>query len=101
MRGNLPYTQAKENQQEPITTEIYEATRPLPVGLFRAVDFIDASWRFGSPCGSLPVPLRAAPIQIFLVDVKLRVNRLAMVLSARIVEPISLLQHAFNSPTGS
>jgi len=40
------------------------------------------------------------PIQTSLVDVKLWVKQLRDVLSVGIVEPISLLQHWFDSPTG-
>ncbi len=43
MRGNSAYTRTKEIQPEPSTTETYEPTGPFPVGLFRLVDFIDAS----------------------------------------------------------
>src|SRR5437867_9720149 len=43
MRGNSLYTRTKEKRQEPITAETYEARRPFLVGLFRSVDFIDAS----------------------------------------------------------
>src|SRR5437870_4525842 len=77
MRGNPPYTQTKKNQQEPTTTETYEATRSsqwwfVSVGLFHR-NFIAGS---ESPCESLGFTAcrtfihtwRTRPIETSVVD---------------------------------
>src|SRR6266446_9972336 len=101
MRGSPPYTRTKKTSTGTNNDGDLRGDEVIPCwfGPIRLLhrDFIAGS---ESPCGSCPVhcvqhvhPYMAyRPIQISLVEVKLKGEPLSDALSARTVEPVALLQ---------